>query len=180
MQVRQRYRNYTLHRCVLKALRYFFSSSTLEMNWHLTPDRVRGGFEVPSCADKNALTKARASIGSLIAKFAVMLDVAILSPRFPFKSRVPPSRKRRYDTTSRRRLQVAKCDSRTDSSLHRHEAQLVGVEDRGAHGDALLHPERAFPALALVLVVERGVEDGTHHGAVLARTTGCDDHAHVL
>jgi hypothetical protein len=70
------------------------------MNWHFTPDLWRRGLEASSCADKNALTKARASIGSLIAKFAVMLDVAISSPRF--HSWVHhPERKRKHYTNFR-------------------------------------------------------------------------------
>ncbi len=37
-----------------------------------------------------ASTKSLAAFGSSILKFAVMLDVAILSPRFPFKGIIPP------------------------------------------------------------------------------------------
>jgi len=36
-----------------------------------------------------ASTKSLAAFGSSILKFAVMLDVAILSPRFPFKGIAP-------------------------------------------------------------------------------------------
>ena len=62
------------------------------MKRHLTADLGRGGREASSCEDKNASTKARASIGSLIAKFAVMLDVAMFLSFLSVRSSAPERR----------------------------------------------------------------------------------------
>jgi len=47
--------------------------------------RLRAGGTIERDSDNSAEIKAFASFSPRIAKFAVMLDVAILSPRFPFK-----------------------------------------------------------------------------------------------
>ena len=51
-----------------------------------------GGVGVLRECRMKASTKSLAAFGSSILKFAVMLDVAILSPRFPLKGITPPKK----------------------------------------------------------------------------------------
>ena len=68
-------------------------SLTSETNFH---PRLTAGGLIGLEDESKAVTNARAVFVSLISKFAVMLDVAIPVPRFPFQGIVTLMRKRLY------------------------------------------------------------------------------------
>ena len=68
-------------------------SLTSETNFH---PRLTAGGLIGLEDESNAVTNARAVFVSLISKFAVMLDVAIPVPRFPFQGIATLMRKLLY------------------------------------------------------------------------------------